>query len=96
MATVTVRIPTPLRSYTGGADQVSVEGGTVADVVQALARTHDGIGARILDAEGRPRNFVNLFLGGRNVRTLEEGLDTRVAEGDVLSIVPAVAGGSFT
>lgn len=94
MATVTVRIPTPLRSYTGGADQVRVEGGTIDEVLQALTAAHDGIGARILDSEGRPRNFVNLFLGGRNVRTLE-GLSTRVADGDVLSIVPAVAGGLF-
>ena len=92
MATVTVRIPTPLRSYTGGADQVRVEGGTVGDALQALVSAHDGLGARILDAEGRPRNFVNVYLGGRNVRTLE-GLNTNVADGDVLSIVPAVAGG---
>ncbi|MDQ2696099.1 MAG: MoaD family protein [Pseudomonadota bacterium] len=92
MANVTVRIPTPLRAYTQGAAQVGAEGATVGEVLQTLTRRHQGLGERILDADGQLRNFVNLYLGGRSVRSLD-GLDTAVSDGDVLSIVPAVAGG---
>ncbi|HXH03138.1 MAG TPA: molybdopterin-synthase adenylyltransferase MoeB [Candidatus Competibacteraceae bacterium] len=94
MATVIVRIPTPLRGFTGGADQVRVEGTSVGQVLAALTRDHPGLRERVLDGAGQPRQFVNLYLGSQNIRNLD-GLDTPVAEGDVLSIVPAVAGGSF-
>ncbi len=93
MTTVTVRIPTPLRSYTRGADEVRAEGATVAEAMRALGAAHDGLLARVLTAEGEPRQFVNIYLGSHNVRTLQ-GMATRVAEGDVISIVPAVAGGA--
>lgn len=92
MSQATVRIPTPLRSLTGGADEVCVEGSTVGEVLWTLSDRHDGLGGRILDEEGQVRRFVNVFLGSRDVRTLE-GLATPVAQGDVLSIIPAVAGG---
>lgn len=92
MANVTVRIPTPLRSFTNGADQVSAQGRTVGEVLQDLGTAHAGLLGRIVEPDGRLRNFVNLFVGSRNIRTLD-GLETAVAEGDVLSIVPAVAGG---
>ena len=92
MATVNIRIPTPLRSFTGGVDQVRVQGDTVGEVMQALGQTHGGLTERILDSEGKLRNFVNLYLGSQNIRNLD-GLSTSVSEGDVLSIVPAVAGG---
>ena len=94
MANVIVRIPTPLRSYTGGAEQVSVSGGTVGEVLQALNEIHAGIGERLLEANGQLRNFVNLFVNSHNVRTLD-GLNTPVADGDILAIVPAVAGGKL-
>ena len=61
--------------------------------LQAQGAAHDGLLARVLTPEGEPRQFVNIYLGGRNVRTLQ-GMATRVAEGDVISIVPAVAGGA--
>jgi molybdopterin converting factor small subunit len=87
-----VRIPTPLRPFTGGADEVSVEGGTVGDALHDLARRHDGILQRVLDAEGRVRGFVNIYVGERNIKSLG-GLDAPLHDTAVISIVPAVAGG---
>ena len=89
-ATVAVRIPTPLRPLADGADELRVQGATVGEVLQSL---DDALLDRILTPEGEVRRFVNLYLGPDNVTTLD-GLATPVAEGDVLSIVPAVAGGS--
>ena len=77
MTTVTVRIPTPLRSYTQGADEVRAEGATVAEAIRALGAAHDGLLTRVITAEGEPRQFVNFYLGSRNVRTLQ-GMATRV------------------
>lgn len=88
-----VRIPTPLRSFTGGADEVAVDGATVAEALDDLGRAHEGVLERVLDADGKVRSFVNVFVGDRNVRSLD-GLATPIGEGDVISIVPAVAGGS--
>jgi len=93
MNTVVVRIPTPLRSYTKGADEVHATGATVAEVMSALGAMHQGLLERVLDAEGEPRQFVNIYLGARNVRALQ-GMSTPVGEGDVISIIPAVAGGA--
>ncbi|RXZ43231.1 MoaD/ThiS family protein [Crenobacter cavernae] len=89
---VVIRIPTPLRGYTGGADEVAVEADTVAEALTRLAERYEGIAERILDADGQPRPFVNIFVGKADVRTLQ-GLSTPVSEGDVIAIVPAVAGG---
>lgn len=89
----TVRIPTPLRSFTGGAAEAEVEGATVGAVLAALVARHPGLAGRVLDERGELRRFVNVFLGQKNVRTLG-GLDAPVATGDVLSILPAVAGGA--
>lgn len=92
MSDVTIRIPTPLRTYTGGRDEVRVQAVTVGEALAALGAAHDGVLARVLSPEGELRQFVNIFVGARNVRSLQ-GLATPVAPGDVLSIVPAVAGG---
>ena len=92
MNTVVIRIPTPLRSYTQGSDEVRVQGNTVGQALKALGAAHDGVLARILSPEGEPRQFVNIYLGSRNVRALD-GLHTPVKDGDVVSIIPAVAGG---
>ena len=94
MAQVTVRIPTPLRSFTGGAAQVNVQGNSVGEIVQALDHAYAGLTEHILDADGQLRNFVNLFVGNYNIRNLN-GLNTTISDGDVLSIVPAVAGGQL-
>jgi MoaD family protein len=92
MSRATVRIPAPLRSFTGGADEVGVEGATVADLLADLARRHAGVSNRILDERGEVRPYINVFLGGKNVRGLG-GLAAPVAEGDIVAIIPAVAGG---
>jgi molybdopterin converting factor small subunit len=88
---VTVRIPTPLRSLTAGAEQVPAEGQTVRAVIDDLEKNHPGLRERLLDAKGI-RRFVNLYLGDEDVRFLN-GLDTPLKSGDELSIVPAIAGG---
>lgn len=93
MTQVTVRIPMPLRAFTGGAAEVVGSGATVREVLAALAQDHSGLLPRILTPEGQIRSFVNLYLGEDNVRVLQ-GLDTIVPEGEVLSIIPAVAGGA--
>jgi len=89
---VLVRIPTPLRSYTAGADMVAVNGDNVADALAALGRQHPGILDRVLDSRGELRQFVNVYLGSANIRTLE-GLGTPLETDDILAIIPAVAGG---
>ena len=89
---VTVRIPTQLRTLTGGAGEVSVDGSTVGDVLKALDAAHAGFGERIFDDGGKLRRFVNVFVADEDVRFLQ-GLDTPVAAGQTVSIIPAVAGG---
>lgn len=90
---VTVRIPTPLRGLTGGAAEVSAEAGTLRDVIDSLGAAYPGLGDRLLDDEGGLRRFVNVFVSDTDVRFLEH-LDTPVGEGEVVSIIPAIAGGS--
>lgn len=87
-----VRIPTPLRRYTGGAEAVEASGDTVGAVLQDLDARYPGIRERICDDTGQVRRFVNLFVNGEDIRFLAN-LDTPVRTGDELSIVPAIAGG---
>ncbi len=87
-----VRIPTILRSYTDGESEVSAEGSTLLEVIDDLEVRHAGIKARVLDDNGRLRRFVNVYVGNEDVRFLD-GLDTPVADGTQVSIIPAVAGG---
>ncbi|MFN3256843.1 MAG: ubiquitin-like small modifier protein 1 [Ilumatobacter sp.] len=88
----TVRIPTTMRPLTGGEKQVSVEPGSLSDVIAALEAQHPGLGERLLDDEGGLRKFVNVFVDDDDVRFLD-GLETPVADGITVSIIPAVAGG---
>jgi len=88
----TVRIPTPLRSFTAGKDEVSVPGTTVGEVLRNLDRQCPGIGARLLDDKGQIKRYVNVFHNDEDVRYLK-ALDTPVKEDDRISIVPAIAGG---
>jgi sulfur-carrier protein len=90
--TVRVRVPSQLRTLSGGASEVAVEGATVADVLAALDASHPGFRDRLFDDAGKLRRFVNVFLADEDVRFLQ-GLDTAVTDGQTLSIVPAVAGG---
>ena len=92
MSKARIRIPTPLRGFTGGRPEVAVEGETVGAALEALERSHAGILERVLDGDGQVRGFVNVYLGEQNVRSLS-GLDTPVTDSAVISIVPAVAGG---
>ena len=89
---ITVKVPTQLRSLTEGAPEVTATGSTIGDVVKDLDSRHPGFGARLLDESGSLRRFVNLYLDDEDVRFLQ-GLDTEVREGARLSIIPAVAGG---
>ena len=88
----TVRIPTILRTYTGGASEVSAEGATLRAVIDSLEAQFAGIGSRVLDDSGQLRRFVNVYVNDDDVRFLD-GLSTPVADGAQLSIIPAVAGG---
>lgn len=92
MARVTVRIPTPLRSFTAGVDEVALEGNTVGEVMAALGHLYTGLTERILTEGGEIRQFVMIYRGSDDVRTLD-GLATTVSDGDILAIIPAVAGG---
>ena len=92
MSTVSVRIPTILRSYTAGASEVSAEGASLAEVLDDLDAKHPGIKARILDDQGAIRRFVNVYVGNDDVRFLE-ALDTPTPDRVQVSVIPAVAGG---
>jgi molybdopterin converting factor small subunit len=89
---VKVRIPTILRTYTKGESEVAVDGGTLAEVVDALESSYPGIKARVLDESGELRRFVNVYVDNDDVR-FADGLKTAVADGAQVSIIPAVAGG---
>ncbi len=86
-----VRIPTPLRTLTKGADEVTAVGATVADVIANLEQSYPGMRDRLLDEKG-VRRFINVFVGDEDIRFLE-GLKTELKSGDRISIVPAIAGG---
>jgi molybdopterin/thiamine biosynthesis adenylyltransferase/rhodanese-related sulfurtransferase/molybdopterin converting factor small subunit len=93
MSQASIRIPAPLRSLTGGAAELTAAGGTVGEVLRSLGESHVGLAEKILDGDGQIRAFVNVYLGDANVRSLD-GLDSAIADGAVIHIVPAVAGGS--
>ena len=89
---VTVRIPTPLRSLTKGSAEVHAKGDTVDDVVHDLDRQFAGLRDRLMDEKGELRRFINLYVNEEDVRFLD-GRTTILKDGDVVSIVPAIAGG---
>lgn len=88
---ITVRIPTQLRTLTDGSGEVPASGGTLGEVISDLESRYPGIADRILNA-GELRRFVNLYVDGEDVRFLR-GLETPVAAGAAVAIIPAVAGG---
>lgn len=89
---IEVRVPTILRPYTKDEKVVTVQGSTIAEVVDDLERQYPGIGGRILDDSGELRRFVNVYVNDEDVRFLS-GLHTAVADGDTVTVLPAVAGG---
>jgi sulfur-carrier protein len=92
MSDVSVRIPTILRTYTGGESEVTAQGGTLSEVLDDLESSYPGIRARILDDQGAIRRFVNVYVGNDDVRFLN-ALQTPTPEGVQVSVIPAVAGG---
>ena len=89
---VTVKLPTQLRAAAGNATEALVHGGTVGEVLDDLYAQYAELRERIADDGGGLRRFVNVYLGGEDIRFLD-GLETAVKDGDELTILPAVAGG---
>ena len=89
---IVVRIPTPLRKMTNGQAKVEVDAAVLGDLVEKLNSEFPGFKDRLVDEEGELRYFVNIYLNGEDVRFMD-GLKTATADGDAISIVPAVAGG---
>jgi sulfur-carrier protein len=90
--TVEVRLPTLLRTHTGGAGTLEVGGATVGEVFSELVRDHPGLQGQLVDDSGALHKFVNVYVNDDDIRYLDQ-LDTKVGDGDVVSILPAVAGG---
>ncbi|HWG92971.1 MAG TPA: MoaD/ThiS family protein [Mycobacteriales bacterium] len=89
---VEVRIPTILRSYTGGEKTVQGEGGTLSALLDDLESRHAGLRERLVTSEGGLHRFVNVYVNDEDVRFLG-GLDTELSDGDSVTVLPAVAGG---
>ncbi|HET6666833.1 MAG TPA: MoaD/ThiS family protein [Intrasporangium sp.] len=89
---VSVRIPTILRTYTAGESEVTAEGTNLSEVLDHLDGNYQGIKGRILDESGELRRFVNVYVGNDDVRFLDN-LETATPEGTQISVIPAVAGG---
>jgi molybdopterin synthase sulfur carrier subunit len=89
---VEVRLPTVLREHTGGAASVTPEGVTVGEVFERLVEQYPGLAGQLIDDTGSLHKFINVYRNDDDVRYLDQ-LDTKVADGDVVSILPAVAGG---
>lgn len=89
---VRVRIPTPLRKLTGGSEVVTVNAGTISELIDALEQQHPGLRERLLDDKGQQRRFINIFVGDEDIR-FQQQLATPLTEGAEVSIVPAIAGG---
>ena len=89
---VSVRIPTILRTYTGGSAEVTADPGTLREVLAGLDAAYPGLAGRIVDEAGNLRRFVNVYVGEEVVR-FAQGLETPVPSGAHVSVIPAVAGG---
>jgi len=90
---VSIHIPTPLRPYTDGQTTVEVSGDTVGDALGQLTASHPDLARHLRDDSGKLRSFVNVYLGDEDIRFLDAE-DTLVDNGDELTIVPSIAGGS--
>ncbi len=90
---VSVLIPTPLRGLTAGQDSVDVQADTVSDLVVQLESAYPGMGGRLKGDDGALRRFINIYVNDEDVRFLQ-GADTPLKDGDQVSIVPAIAGGT--
>jgi sulfur-carrier protein len=88
-----VRVPSALRTLTGGNADVDVAARTVRDAIAELDKRHPGIAARVLDGSGAVKPFIRIFVGSDDIGALA-GLDTPLGERDEIAIVPAIAGGA--
>jgi sulfur-carrier protein len=89
---VSVRVPTILRTYTKGESEVSADGSTLSEVLDSLDSSYPGIKGRVVDEQGKLRRFVNVYVGNEDVR-FADGLQTTTPDGAQVSVIPAVAGG---
>ncbi|MCQ4575344.1 MAG: MoaD/ThiS family protein [Candidatus Brocadiales bacterium] len=89
---VTVRVPTPLRPLTGNTDQVEASGSSVREVIDDLESKYPGIKGRLCDEKGEIRRFINFYVNDEDIR-FQKNQDTPVKDGDIISVVPAIAGG---
>jgi sulfur-carrier protein len=90
---VEVRIPTVFRRFTANQAVVEVDGGTIAEVIEQLEARHPGLKDQMMTETGELHRFVNVYVNDEDARYLEQ-LETKVAEGDTVSLIPSVAGGS--
>ncbi|MEO7862172.1 MAG: ubiquitin-like small modifier protein 1 [Nitrospirales bacterium] len=90
---IKVRIPTPLRPMTGGKSEVEIAGNTVSEIIDNLGSAHPGMKERVYDEQGEVRRFINIYVNEEDIRFLT-GKDTPLKDGDEVSIIPAIAGGS--
>lgn len=88
----TVYVPTPLRRFTNGQSKLIAQGDSVGTLLQTLDADYPGMSARLLDDDGNVKRFINVFVNDDEIRTLQ-GLNTPLGEDDLVSIVPAMAGG---
>ena len=90
---IDVRVPTVLREHTGGESKVTAQGSTMREVIDDLDSRHPGLKDRLVDGSGGLHRFINLYVNDEDVRYLG-GIETPIDDGDTVSILPAVAGGS--
>ena len=90
----TLRIPTPLRTYTSGQSEVAVSGATIIEALNDLTAQFPAIKPHLFSEGGELRPFVNLFVGENNIKDLQ-GVDTPIKEGDKLMLIPSIAGGTI-
>jgi sulfur-carrier protein len=89
----TIFVPTPLRKLTNGQSKVNLSGASVADLIEHAEKQYPGFRERVLDADGEIKRFINIFVNGVDIRTMQ-GKATPVKDGDEVSVIPAMAGGS--
>jgi sulfur-carrier protein len=89
-----LRVPTPLRPYTGGQSEIELQGATVADAMRHLIELYPTLLPHLYNGSGDLRPFVNLFLNDENIKDLQ-GLETPIGESDRLMLIPSIAGGSY-
>jgi molybdopterin converting factor small subunit len=87
-----IRVPSALRSFTGGASDVDITASTVREALTELEKKHPGIGSKLLDGTGKVKPFIRIYVGSDDIGDLG-GLDAKVSDRDEISIIPAIAGG---